>query len=1058
MGIFYEKTKLSYGILGKMFNANKGKSKHMLLKILSFFVIILFLFSSPLYAFFEKEAPSSSVDTNQTLQDDPFAKIRLKEGKCIEPSEMVSPCELRCAPTEEELKMARIAWKYIENNFDKKTGLTAAAHKYPSAATWDWANAVYAIYAALKFHLITQERYEKMMNTFLKTMQKMELFNNELPNKTYNTKSAKMTDYVNKIQKEGTGWSAADLARLLSALNVVEQCEETLAPQIEKLTLRYRYCRALSVEGDLYGGTYKDGKLHILHEALTGYEEYLARGYELWHNNASEARQYKFVKEVDVYGIKIPTDTRPFFSNFVESEPFWYLGFEYGVDDNESGRYIHNIYQVQEERYKHTGQLTAVTEDNIDTRPYFLFNTIYTHGEAWKTINQKGEDYDEFKTVSSKAAIGMRYLFDTPYANKVFNYVKNNYDPKKGFYAGIYEKRPGQNKAMTLNTNAIILESMLSAKMGPLQKLNLSKKRTIYNHYRNTVNNFRCLPTETEMLVLEPYAPQMGDVNRSHDIQDAKIAWRYFENNYYPKTGLVSGLNKYKIIKPEHIGKTIMASIAAYHLHIISADVFHKRMSRLLETLGKMKLYHHELPNLYYDAKTGKRVTKAGKVTQTGNGWNLYSIAQMMTGLYYLEQGYPIYREKVFSIVSKWQFKRALLDKRMQNRYFDGKSKGGFKPVHDPAKEYYIFNALRLFNIKSYSHLYDERNLDYKAVYHYEVPMGYKDKITNAESYLWGMIEHPYYLKYKHYASNIYLALKDRYIQTNKLVTSTEEALDSSPYWIQNTIYNHGKLWSDLNRENKSVAKKNILSTKAAFIYDALYGYTDTYAKALKQRIQKNYNKNMGWYGGIYTHSDKPNKSLNILTNAAVLESLYYKKVGNLYYAKKKKLYDKIALHPVDIPLAYSIQSQPIALRFDAQKLMNSLPDQSQIIRVERKEENFVVNVGAFKDKNKTIAYAKSLEKLMPKAKVIQTSIHSKNFLLANSYYRYDYHIPYANKNIDQTNKPYAIYAKKVKIKRKQLTEKKNSSKKPLNKDASPKEPGKQKHGKKKDTTLKKKE
>ena len=1028
----------------------------MLNKIL--YTILLFisiLIPTTLHAESTKDTtPTLNLEKNMTLEEDPFANIRLKAGKCIEPSVEVSPCELRCAPTEDELKMARIAWKYIENNFDEKTGLTAAAHKYPSAATWDWANAVYAIYAARKFHLITQERYEKMMNTFLKTMQKMQLFNNELPNKTYNTKSAKMTDYVNKVQKEGTGWSAADLARLLSALNLLEQCEETLAPQIEKLTLRYRYCRALSVEGDLYGGTYTKGKLHIRHEALTGYEEYLARGYELWQHNASEARQYKFVKEVDVYGIKIPTDTRPFFSNFVESEPFWYLGFEYGIDDNESGKYINNIYQVQEERYNRTGQLTAVTEDNIDTRPYFLFNTIFTHGEAWKTINQHGEDYDEYKTVSSKAAIGMRYLFDTPYANKVFNYVKNNYDEKKGFYAGIYEKRPGQNKSMTLNTNAIILEAMLSAKMGPLQKLNLSKKRGVYDHYRNTVNNFRCLPTDNKMLILEPYATSMGDINTSNDLKHAKIAWKYFKNNYYDKTGFVSGLVKYPIIKTEHIGKTIMATISAYRLHIIDADTFHRRISRLLETLTKMKLYHNELPNLYYSAKTGARVTKAGKVTQTGNGWDLYSIAQMLTGLYYLEHDYPIYREKVFSIVSKWDFKRALLDKKMQNRYFDGKKKGGFKTIEDPAKEYYIYNALKLFNIKSYSHLYDERNLDYKAVYTYEVPMGYKNKISNAESYLWSMMEHPYYLKYKHYSSNLYLALKDRYTHTEKLSTSTEEALDSKPHWIQNALYNKGKLWSDLNRENKSVSKKNILSTKAAFIYDALYGYTDTYAKTLMDKLKETYSKNAGWYGGIYTHSNRPNKSLNILTNAAILESLYYKKVGNFYYAKDEKLYEKIALHIVDIPLAYFVQSAPIELRFDAQKLMESIPNQSQLIRVERKGRDFIVNVGIFKTKEEAQLYAKQLQKLMPKAQVVQGPVNSENFLLANTYYHYDYHIPYANKNIDKENKPYTIYSKKAKLKKKQKNEKKNSSSTPssnLNKKKSEKKENKENKKKKKD-------
>lgn len=988
-------------------------------------LMFIFIIHAPLYAFWESDDTMQTIDNN-----DSFAKIRLNAGECIEPSNTVSPCELRCAPTKEELKMARIAWRYIENNFDEKTGLTAAAHKYPSAATWDWANAIYAIYAARKFHFITQERYEKMMNTFLKTMQKIDLFNNELPNKTYNTKSAKMTDYVNKVQKDGTGWSAADLARLLSALNLVEQCEETIAPQVEKLLLRYRYCRALSVEGDLYGGTYVDDTLHIRHEALTGYEEYLARGYELWKHNASEARQYKFVKEVDVYGIKIPTDTRPFFSNFVESEPFWYLGFEYGVNDEESGQYIENIYKVQEERYKRTGQITAVTEDNIDTRPYFLFNTVYTHGEAWKTINQHGEDYDEYKTVSTKAAIGMRYLFDTPYANKVFNYVKYNYDEKKGFYAGIYEKRPGQNKAMTLNTNAIILEAMLSSKMGPLQKLNPNKERKVFDHYRNTVNNFRCLPTDVNMTVLEPYHPSMKDINTSTDKALGTIAWKYFKNNYNKSTGLVNGLNKYNIIKPEHIGKTIMASISAYNLNIINADIFHTRMSSLLETLKKMKLYHNELPNLYYNAKNGHRVTKNGKATKTGNGWDLYSIAHLLTGLYYLEKEYPTYRNRVYSIVSKWDFRRAILAKSMQNRYFDGKDKGGFKTITDPAKEYYIYNALKLFNIRGYSHLYDERNLDYKAVYNYEVPMGYKDKISNAESYLWSMMEHPHYLKYKHYSSNIYLALKDKYTHSTKLATSTEEALSSKPYWVQNTLYNNGKLWSDLNKFGKSVSKKNIISTKAAFIYDALYGYTDSYAKTLKKQLHKNYSKSMGWYGGQYAKSKKPNKSINITTNAAILESLYYKKVGNFFYAKNKKLYQKIALHRYDLKNKYYLQSSQIELRYDASKVMSGFLDKEQMIRIEYQDKNFVVNVGIFDTQEEIETYVKEKNINTNDFNITQGDINSKNFLLSNQYYKYDYHIPYTNKNIDKVNFPFQTYMKKVSINKKQKVLKKNSSKK----------------------------
>lgn len=1014
-------------------NIIRNNTFYVLATILSLFLIVMLLIS----IFWQINRTSKVIesDANMTTLSSQSSKSFFDfgdEGECIQPGIEVQPCELRCKPTAEEMKMARVAWKYIENNFNEKTGLTAAAHKYPSAATWDWANANYAIFAAKKFGIIDQERYEVMMGKFLTTMQKMDLFNNELPNKTYNTNTGKMVNYVNKAVKDGTGWSAADMARLLSSLNVIEQCEENLAPAIEKLTLRYRYCRALSVEGDLYGAQYSSkGELHITHEALTGYEEYLARGYELWGHNAGEARQYKFLNEVDVYGIKIPTDTRPFFSNFVESEPFWYLGFEYGVDDPESGKYIKNIYDVQEERYKRTGQITAVTEDNIDRRPYFLFNTVYTNGEPWKTINQHGADYDEYKTVSTKAGLGMHYLFDTPYSQKVFNYLKGNYDPKKGFYAGIYEKRPGQNKAMTLNTNSIILEGMLSAKMGPLQKLNKVENRGVYDNYRTTVNNFRCLPTDKKHVILEPYAGGMEKnatsncAGEEENLKAAKIAWSYFENNYNPETGLVNGRNKYKVVRPEHIGKTIMATISAESLDIIYKDVFHSRMDKLMATLKKMKLYNKELPNLYYNAKTGEMVKKDGSKAGRAGGWDLYSVAQLMTGLFHLQRDYPKYRQDVFSVVAKWNFKRAALAKGMQDRWFNGVDKGGAVDIVDPAKEFYIYNAMKFFNIKAYSHLFDERNLDYKAIYNHEVPMGFEDRLTNGESYLWTMMEQPYYLKYKHYSSNIYLALKDRYMITGKLATSTEEGLDRKPHWIQNSIYNEGKLWENLNRSRKAEHKKGLVSTKAAFVYDALYGYTDDYASVLMEQVKDLYKEGYGWYGGKYLKSKHTNKSLNISTNAAVLEAINYKKNGNFYYAKEPKLYDLIALRTINEKNKYYIESKEIELRYDAQQLMESLTEEKELARMERKGVNFVVRVGMFESKEEALDFLDVLKVNLPRAKIVKGEVNSENFMLATRPFNYDYHIPYKNTLISKEEYiPFKNYMKSY-LKKQKIADKK---------------------------------
>ncbi len=470
-----------------------------------------------------------------------------------------------------------------------------------------------------------------------------------------------------------------------------------------------------------------------------------------------------------------------------------------------------------------------------------------------------------------------------------------------------------------------------------------------------------------------------------------------------------------------------MATISAESLDIIYKDVFNKRISKLLDTLKNMKLYNKELPNLYYAAKTGKMVKKDASKAGRAGGWDLYSIAQMMTGLYHLQHDYPKYREDVFRIVAKWNFKRAVLDKSMQNRWFNGTDKGGADDIIDPAKEFYIYNALKFFNIKSYSHLYDERNLDYKAAYNHEVPMGFEERITNAESYLWTMMEQPYYLKYKHYSSNLYLALKDRYTITGKFATSTEEALDRKPYWIQNTIYNEGKLWENLNRKGKAAHHRGLLSTKAAFVYDALYGDTDDYAKTLMNAIKDLGKEGHGWYGGYYLKSKQINKSLNMHTNAAVLEALNYKKVGNLYYAKKYKIAKQLALYHINETNKFYIESKAIELRYDAQKIMESLADEDEVARVERKGIDFVVRIGAFDTKEEALDFMDSLSVNIPRAHVARGNVNSENFMLATRYVKYDYHIPYTNKLIaEEKNKAYVSFLKRYKAQKKVTKAKKN--------------------------------
>jgi len=61
----------------------------------------------------------------------------------------------------------------------------------------------------------------------------------------------------------------------------------------------------------------------------------------------------------------------------------------------------------------------------------------------------------------------MDALYHTPYTTKLMGAV-SKLKSDRGWYAGLYEKSKKIDKAVTCNTNAIVLESLLYKKEGPI--------------------------------------------------------------------------------------------------------------------------------------------------------------------------------------------------------------------------------------------------------------------------------------------------------------------------------------------------------------------------------------------------------------------------------------------------------------------------------------------------------------------------------------------------------------------------------------------------------------
>ena len=375
--------------------------------------------------------------------------------------------------TSEELGWAKIAWRYFQNNTIEKTGMVNSVNNYKSSTLWDSSSYLMAVISVQRLGIINDNEFKLRVNKFLNSMVNLPLFENKLPNKVYHTETLAMVDYTNKAVEKGIGWSALDIGRLMVPLNILVWNYPEFTPQVKKITKKWDLA-SITKNGELYGAILENGKTEYLQEGRLGYEEYGAKAYQLVGLDVSNAIDYtSWLKFIDIDGINVPTDSRDpakfTAHNYVVSEPYILDGIEYGWDQI-SREFAGRVYSAQKAHYEKTGVLTAVSEDNIDQAPYFVYNTVFTDGKEWNAITEDGTDASEFKTLSTKTAFGWHMLYESEYTKKLMDVASKLSDPEQGWYSGRYEKTGKPNKAITANTNGIILEALAYKQTGVLLK------------------------------------------------------------------------------------------------------------------------------------------------------------------------------------------------------------------------------------------------------------------------------------------------------------------------------------------------------------------------------------------------------------------------------------------------------------------------------------------------------------------------------------------------------------------------------------------------------------
>lgn len=411
--------------------------------------------------------------------------------------------------SEEEMNLARVAWKYFENNYQPETGLVNAVNNYPSTTMWDTASYLGGLVAAYELCLISKNEFDLRMTAILKTFNKFDFFKNELPNKVYNTKTSQKVNYAN--QPGEIGYSALDLGRLLIWLKIIKERYPEHGNAIDYFILRWNFCRILDKCGTMYGAIVQDNKTVYVQEGRLGYEEYAAKGFQLWGFDTTRSSKPEPYAVIPMFDVEVPYDSRDprelAAHNYVVCESYVLDGIELNWDlvsdrstddmyhsDKITADFAQRIYRVQESRYRVKGILTARTEHQLDGPPYFVYDTIYTDGYPWNTITEDGKYVPQFSSIALKGAYGLWTLWNTEYTDLLFDVVSGLYDPQKGFYEGKYERSGGLINTFTANNNGIILETLIYKVQGKLLKF--SDKPTKWDNKIKDefIGNEKCFP------------------------------------------------------------------------------------------------------------------------------------------------------------------------------------------------------------------------------------------------------------------------------------------------------------------------------------------------------------------------------------------------------------------------------------------------------------------------------------------------------------------------------------------------------------------------------------
>ncbi|WP_163850803.1 DUF3131 domain-containing protein [Pseudooceanicola aestuarii] len=389
---------------------------------------------------------------------------------------------------------------------------------------------------------------------------------------------------------------------------------------------------------------------------------------------------------------------------------------------------------------------------------------------------------------------------------------------------------------------------------------------------------------------VEPLPLAVTGAGRPEDLDHARIAWRYFENNTNRDTGLVNSADQYPSTTMWETGSYVLAVISADLLDLIAPEEAEARLAQAFDSLATMRLFDDILPNKAYNVQTAELVDYSNKPVERGLGWSALDIARMVGALSHAEHHYPQLAGKVASVLAHWD-----LDQMVEAGQLIGgnMTPDGLRRDQEGRVGYgqYAAKAMMLNGFDMVRAYRAEDHLMVQDVAGQPIPVDTRlhrnvtPAFTVSEPYVFDGLEFGFDARSHRFATAIYLAQEARWRETGQLTAVSESHLDEAPYFIYSTIWGGGAPWAVMTFRGERLDSKRTVTVKTAFAWDALFA-TD-YTRELVRELAPLGDPDRGWPEGIYEADGTTNASFTANTNAVVLAALAFRVHGPLARAAR---------------------------------------------------------------------------------------------------------------------------------------------------------------------------